>query len=108
MSCERTVKLGDKKLTDVYGVSKTDSKYTCYCHHFDKNGQHCVTKKISSDDAKQCDGVFYAKVSGAIGNFFGVSSLSLSCGKKKTGHRPCNASNCPYIAEGKGCPYTVA
>ena len=90
---KKQIKLGDKKLSEVYGVSKTDSKFTCYCHHFTAEGEHCVTKKIGSDQSKKCDGVFYAKVGAAIGNFFGVSSLSLACGKKKGGHRVCVLSH---------------
>eukprot|EP00754_Rhynchopus_humris_P043524 Rhum_TRINITY_DN3333_c0_g1::Rhum_TRINITY_DN3333_c0_g1_i1::g.10406::m.10406 len=106
--CGRTLKLADKKLTEVYGVSKTDAKFTCYCHHFTEDGRHCVQNGLGSDQAKQCNGVMYAGTSSAIGNFFGVSSLSLTCGAQRGTHKKCRAENCPYIKAGEKCPYSIA
>eukprot|EP01059_Diplonema_ambulator_P032848 TRINITY_DN6635_c0_g1_i3.p1 TRINITY_DN6635_c0_g1~~TRINITY_DN6635_c0_g1_i3.p1 ORF type:complete len:115 (+),score=27.30 TRINITY_DN6635_c0_g1_i3:68-412(+) len=105
--CDRKLKLDDKKLTTVYGVSKTDAKFTCYCHHFSEDGRHCVQNGLGPDQAKQCNGVLYANASSAVGNFFGVSSLSLQCGKQRGTHKPCKDDNCPYVAAKQKCPYSV-
>eukprot|EP00755_Sulcionema_specki_P035595 Sspe_Gene.105186::Locus_82239_Transcript_1_1_Confidence_1.000_Length_536::g.105186::m.105186 len=107
MSCSRKISLSDKKLTEVYGVTKTDAKFTCYCHHFTEDGKHCVQNGLDSSQAKQCNGVMYASASSAVGNFLGMSSLSVKCGDQRGTHRVCQQNNCPYVAEGKPCPYSA-
>ncbi|KAJ9459282.1 hypothetical protein DIPPA_29898 [Diplonema papillatum] len=106
--CGRQVTLNDKKLTDVYGVSKTDAKFTCYCHHFTPEGKHVVSNNLTIDDAKKCNGVMYANKSACIGNFFGVSSLSLTCKAQRGTHKMCRDTMCPYVAAGQKCPYSIA
>ena len=81
------LKLDDKKLTEIYGVTKTNAEFTCYCHHFTEDGKHCVTNGLGPESAKQCKGVMYASTGSAVGNFFGMSALTVQCGAQRGTHR---------------------
>lgn len=71
-----------------------------------QEGNHCVLNGIPSENARHCCGVIYVKI--------GFSGKSLYCSYQRrakklsapdAGHDKCNAATCPFVAEGKDCPY---
>ena len=106
-SCGFCLQINDKNIAELYGVSKFTSKYTCYCHHFDKEGKHCVLEGVSSLEARRCEGIMFAGKSSAALNVFGVGSLSLQCKPRASSHTACTHGLCPFVTEGIKCPYSV-
>ena len=104
-SCGFKITLTDQSLVSLYGVKRTSSKFTCYCHHFLSSGSHCTSGDKSS--LKTCNGIMYAETSSAALSFFGLSNLTLVCRPRQTGHRMCRDSFCPYLMAGRDCPYSV-
>eukprot|EP01064_Diplonema_japonicum_P029577 TRINITY_DN4826_c0_g1_i1.p1 TRINITY_DN4826_c0_g1~~TRINITY_DN4826_c0_g1_i1.p1 ORF type:complete len:271 (+),score=30.57 TRINITY_DN4826_c0_g1_i1:48-860(+) len=107
LSCGFSVEIDSKRLAGLYGVSKTNAEFTCYCHHFTQDGAHCTVTQTDSKASRACPGVLYARKSSAAFNFLGISNLILECRPKKDGHTRCTDKHCPYLAEGVACPYTV-
>merc|ERR1711865_274617 len=87
-----------------YHVSNMSAD-TMYCHHLDAEGKHCVLNGIPSSQARHCCGVIYVKI--------GFSGKKMYCSYQRrpknvtadAGHDACDADKCPFIAEGKECPY---
>eukprot|EP00656_Telonema_subtile_P023972 TRINITY_DN2568_c0_g1_i1.p1 TRINITY_DN2568_c0_g1~~TRINITY_DN2568_c0_g1_i1.p1 ORF type:complete len:166 (+),score=43.56 TRINITY_DN2568_c0_g1_i1:87-584(+) len=77
---------------------------TMYCHHLAEDGRHCVLHGIPSSEARHCCGVIYVKMG---------FSKKMVCEEqrrpkkegKDAGHDKCHAGNCPFVAEGRECPY---
>merc|ERR1712216_353872 len=95
----------DEREKALYNAG-TFSADTQYCHHFNAAGQHLVLNGLPSSEARHCCGVIYFSV--------GFSGKSLTCGEQRrpkkdgesAGHDACTPERCPFLAEGKECPYT--
>lgn len=90
---------GDKFSGGSYG--SLFSTITCYCHHFTEDMKHCVAIGVGPESSRKCKGVMWGSA---------WSPTSLTCGeprKNMSGHSPCNADRCPYIAANKVCPYSA-
>merc|ERR1712167_537225 len=101
--CERSVSKYDKALPESAvkalksGIYGSVFKFkTCFCHHFTEEGEHCVTANLPAEAAKKCKGVMFGSV---------WSPTKLTCGKAQKGHTVCTADRCPYVRDGKPCPY---
>ena len=72
---------------------------TMYCHHLDRFGRHVVLNGLPSSAASRCGGVIYASL--------GLFGTSLGCGPRRAegGHDPCTPERCPFLHEGKPCPF---
>eukprot|EP00457_Paulinella_chromatophora_P017850 gb/GEZN01019004.1/.p1 GENE.gb/GEZN01019004.1/~~gb/GEZN01019004.1/.p1 ORF type:complete len:109 (+),score=3.65 gb/GEZN01019004.1/:32-358(+) len=62
-----------------------------WCHHFTAGGKHCVLNNLPSSEANKCNGVMY-----------GQSGL---CGGQRESNDKCTKDKCPFLKEGKSCPY---
>merc|ERR1712205_36382 len=101
----RDQKTCDEKEKELYNAG-TMSADTFYCHHLNEAGQHIVLNGGSSADARHCCGVIYFSI--------GWGGKKLQCAEQRrpktdgasAGHDPCTAGRCPFLHEGKECPYT--
>ena len=70
---------------------------TLYCHHLDKNGNHIVLHNLPTSSANNCKGVIYVRL--------GLAGRIFQCGKQRGGHDICTKERCPFIRDGKTCPF---
>ncbi len=77
---------------------------TQYCHHLNSKGEHIVLNNLPLEEANKCPGIMYFKVDWN-GKYF-------KCDKKRAGnnhgHDPCTKERCPYLRDGKICPYNLS
>ena len=98
-----------KHQSNIYGVSKTGSKFTCYCHHFTPDGRHCVEQGLGPEEARVCRGVMFGDIKAAAWALIGMGNIKLVCRKQNVPptHTMCRATQCPFVAAGQLCPYSV-
>ena len=90
----------DERERETYncGVLSGD---TMWCHHLDEaTGKHVVLHDLPTIGRKKCGGVIYFSV--------GFKGKAFTCGKmrpKGKGHDRCTAARCPYMRDGKECPF---
>jgi len=89
---------------EVYNAGVLDSD-TMYCHHLNSAGQHIVLNGLPSSDARHCCGVIYTNM-GWSGKTYSCKEQTRPKGDgEATGHDACTVTRCPFLAEGRGCPY---
>ena len=90
----------DEREKSLYSVKITGAD-TLHCHHLNLDGKHCVLNGIPSESARKCQGILYVS--------FGWNGGELICNKEKelfpSYHTPCSKEKCPFLYEGKSCPY---
>lgn len=105
-------------------LSKSAGQLVGMCHHFTWDGHHCVTAGFGSEHANRCAG--HLHIVGAVPDTElcrSIGTHSAKCAKmssedvevvcvapaRKRGRliTACNEHTCPYLGEGKNCPFST-